>query len=189
MKKFISVLLAITLLMSVCLCLASCKNDDKTDASNEKVTELTEQDVRILIEDNLDCYFMFYVAPLSDNSYQGDDGYYETDGTYIKPYDELEKLVNDTYTKKTAQKLLEYPSSDSPLYKNVDNSIYFKPEVITPVDYDVIWDDTYTIDMAQISDTQYALTFTTYDFDSNDYVAVGDIVFEDGKWRFDDIIY
>lgn len=192
MKKLISLIMALVLVLSMCFCMTACKNDDSKndskDADTKNVTPLTEQDIRILMEKNLDCYFLFYVAPLNNTTQQNSDGYYGTDGSYMKTYDELVKLLNATYTKDKANELLNYPSSDMPLYKNVNNSIFVYPPVITPVDYDVIWDDTYTIDMEQISATEYALTLTTYDFDSNEYTAKGNIAFENGKWRFADVI-
>lgn len=193
MKKFISILLVLVLILSMSFCLASCKKNDTNDSSKvadtETVTPLTEQDIRILMEKNLDCYFLFYVAPLNHTTQQNSDGYYGTDDTYMKTYDELKELVETTYISEKATELLNYPSEDLVLYKNVDGLIFEYPAAIKPVEYNIIWDDTYTIDMEKVSDTEYALTFTTYDFDSNDYVTEGNIVFENGKWRFSDVIY
>lgn len=191
MKRYVSIVLVLVLVLSSCLCLSSCKKDD-TDIQSpkaENITPLTEQDIRILMEKNLDCYFLFYVAPLNKTTQRNSDGYYNTDGSYFKTYDELEDLVLATYTKEKATELLEYPTADAPLYKDVDNQIYVNPGAITPVEYDIIWDDTYTIDMKKISDTEYALTFTAYDFELNEYVTDSSIVCENGKWRFVDVIY
>ena len=201
MKRFLTLILALTIALSMCLFLTSCKNDDEktdtqaddtqvadTQAEDITVTELSEQDVRILMEKNLDCVFLLLVSPLNHTTQQNSDGYYCTDGSYMQTYDELKDLVEDTYTADKAKELLNHPASDSPLYKNYDNKIYVKPDVITPIDYEIVWEDDYTIDMEKISDTEYLLTFETYDVNSNNYVTNGRIVFENEKWRFDDLV-
>ncbi len=191
MKRLITLSLALILTFSMCLCLSSCKKDEKNGSSKNAntVTELTEQDIRLLMEKNLDCYFLFYVSPLTCTTQQNSDAYYGTDQSYFKTYDELKDLVETTYISEKATELLNYPSEDLVLYKNVDGLIFEYPAAIKPVEYNIIWDDSYTVEMEKKSDTKYALSFTTTDLDSKAYETDGEIVFENGKWRFADLIY
>lgn len=191
MKRFIAILLAITLVLSMSFCLVSCKKDNKSNTAEntDTIKELTEYDVRLLMEKNLDCYFLFYVSPLKCTTQQNSDAYYGTDGSYFKTYDELEELVRSTYTEDKATQLLNYPSEDLVLYKNVEGLIFEYPAAIKPVEYRVVWDDSYTIDMKKVSDTKYKLHFNTTDLDSKSYETDGEIVFENSEWRFSDLIY
>ncbi len=193
MKRFITLTLALVLSISMCLSLSSCKKDSNKGTQDSKnavtQTELTEQDVRILMEKNLDCYFLFYVSPIKCTTQQNSDGYYGTEQSYFKTYDELKDLVESTYTEKKATELLNYPSEDLTLYKNVDGLIFEYPASIKPVEYKVIWDDSYTVEMEKVSDKKYKLHFITTDLDSKSYETDGEIVFENGKWRFADLIY
>lgn len=191
MKRFVSLLLMFVVFASVCLCLTSCKKDEETvtTVKEETVAELSDQDIRILMEKNLDCYFLFYVAPLAHTTQQNSDGYYGTEKNYLQSYYELEKLVSNTYTNEKSYELLNFPDSSAPLYKNYDGEIFVNPDAITPVDYEIMWEDDYTIEMKKVSDTEYDLSFSTRDFELEPYSTNGKIVFENGNWRFADVIY
>lgn len=184
-------LLALILALMMCLSFTACK--DKENSQNTEAKPLTkaelEHEIRVLMEQNLDCYYMFYVAPLSHTAQQNSDGYYGTDGAYLADYSALESKVHSTYVSETAEKLLSYPTATAPLYKDVDDKIFVKPDVITPVEYNILWDDNYTVELLETSDTKCTFKLTTIDFDSNPYTTNGCATYVDGKWLLDDLVY
>lgn len=192
MKKTLALLLAILL----CFSLVSCKKkSDDQKISEEKPQSVTEAEIapeeitiRTLIEQNLDCYFLFYVSPLEHTDQQNSDAYYGTTENVFKSYEELEELVNSTYTKKKAKELLNFPTKEMPLYKDVDGKIFVYPAVIEPVEYDIIW-DTYSVEPKKVSDTEYTFTLKTVDINDKEYVTEGKIIKEDGNWLLTDLVY
>ena len=191
MKKTLALLLAILL----CFSLVSCKKkSDDQKISEEKPQSVTEAEIapeeitiRTLIEQNLDCYFLFYVSPLEHTDQQNSDAYYGTTENVFKSYEELEELVNSTYTKKKAKELLNFPTKEMPLYKD-DGKIFVYPAVIEPVEYDIIW-DTYSVEPKKVSDTEYTFTLKTVDINDKEYVTEGKIIKEDGDWLLTDLVY
>jgi len=183
MKKFCA--LALLLAMCVVMCACSCVADT-SDTTAPACDELT---IRKLMEQNLDCYFIYYVEPLSVTTQQNSDGYLGTDGSYMKTYSELENLVKTTYVKNTADKLLCYPTKETPLYKGVDNLIFAKPDVAEFKKYNIIWEDSYTIKIDSCTDTQCKFTLNTTDLDSKPYTTQGVAQVQDGKWLLADIIH
>ena len=189
-------ILAILLVVILSIALVSCKeepvshNDNPDGAKTE--TKALEEDmdiiIRTLIEQNLDCYFLFYVSPLEHTDQQNSDGYYGTSQNIFKSYDELEALVTSTYTKEKSEELLKYPTKEMPLYKEVEGLIFVYPSVIEPVEYDIIW-DSYDVKPTKVSDKEYTFTAKTVDLDGKEYETSGKVVKENDEWRLDDIVY
>ncbi|MBQ2944880.1 MAG: hypothetical protein IJD93_09390 [Ruminococcus sp.] len=190
MKK----LLALFLALMMCLSFTACKDKD-TDTGTDTVvashlsdSEL-ELELRFLIESNLDCYFLFYVAPLNHTTQQNSDGYYGTDGSFLSTYAALEDLVYSTYAKDKAEDLMNYPSEQEPLYKDSNGNIFVKPDVITPVDYNILWEDDYTITFTDRTDKNCSFVLNTVDLDGNAYETEGSAVIENNRWLLEDLIY
>lgn len=186
MKKLIALLSALIM----CFAFTACKNNPTNNTSDTPTAtvECTEQDIRTLMERNLDCYFMFYVSPLGHTTQQNSDGYFGVDEAYISDYASLKDMVYGTYTAATAERLLNHPSADTPLYKDVDGKIFMKDDVIDPVTYNIAWDD-YKVEITENSTEKCSFTLTTTDFDGKEYKADGIAVNENGTWLFETIIY
>lgn len=192
MKKILALALVILLSFS----LVSCKKESEVQKTSEtKAQAVADEEIppeeitiRTLLEQNLDCYFLFYVSPLEHTDQQNSDAYYGTTQSVFKSYEELEELVNSTYTKKKAKELLNYPSKEMPLYKNVEGLIFVYPAVIEPVEYDIIW-DTYSVEPTKVSDKEYTFTAKTVDLDGKEYVTEGKVVKENDEWRLADLVY
>lgn len=188
MKKIIALVLSLLL----CLSVTACKNnqDDSASPSQTAPTECTEQDVRILMEHNLDCYYLFYVSPLAQGGGTDSDGYTKADNSYFASYKELSDFVENTYTQeKSAYLLSSYPTKSNPLYIEKNGLVYIDLDAITPVEYNVIWDDSYTVEFTENSTTKCSFNLTTEDFEGKEYVASGSAVFENGKWLLEDIVH
>ena len=192
MKK----LLVLFLALMMCLSFSACKDKD-TDTNADTGTLVAsklsddelEQEIRFLIERNLDCYYLFYVAPLNHTNQQNLDGYYGTNGTFLEDYAALEDLVFSTYSKEKATELLKYPSEEKPLYKNSNGSIFVNPDAITPVEYNILWEDDYTITFTERTDEKCSFVLNTVDIDSNEYITNGSAVIENNSWLLSDLVY
>ena len=189
MKK----LLAILLILTLCLSLSACKNNDENPSDKAQTVaqiECTEHDIRLLMETNLDCYYLFYVAPLSEGGGTDSDGYTKAETSFFANYSELSDFVTKTYTKEKSDFLLyQYPSKENPLYIEKDGAIYVDLDAVDPDEYFIMWDDSYTIKFTENTTEKCSFTLTTTDFDGNEYVTDGSAVFENGKWLLTDIVY
>lgn len=187
MKKLIALLLAVALM----LCLGACNKVDTTQYSNitHAKQECSEQQIRQLIEKNLDCYFLFYVSPLGYSEEDSTDGYYKADTSYFDDYEALYSFVNDTYVAEKSQELLDYPNKETPLYKELAGELYINPDVVPPVDYQVMWDESYTVKFTSNSTSACSFEITTVDFDGNEYVTQGSAVNQNKHWYLTDFVY
>lgn len=188
MKKLIVLLLAITMM----LCFTACKDDTQTASGSDSVkavSECTETDVRTLIDKNADCYFLFYVSPLEIDGGTDSDGYSKAQTSFFASYSELCDFVNTTYVQEKADELLNYPSAETPLYIERNGSLYVNSDTVKLVDYDIIWDDTYTIEFLTNSTTECTFSLTTTDFDGEEYTTQGKAINENGEWLLSDMIY
>lgn len=190
MKRFLSIIL-VTLL---CISFSACKNENdsnNTDAMNNVAqSECSEQELRLLMESNLDCYYLFYVAPLTEGGGTDSDGYTKADTSFFATYKELCDFVNNTYAEKTASYLLNsYPSAENPLYIEKNSLVYVDLDAVEETEYEVMWDDSYTIEFIESSLSRCSFKLTTEDFDGDEYVADGSAVFENGKWLLEDMVY
>ena len=181
---------ALVALLALCITLCACSCvADTSDSADTKVGACTELTIRKLMEQNLDCYFLYYVEPLPVTTQRNSDGYLGTDGSIYKTFSEFENLIKTTYVKESADKLLNYPSKETPLYKGVQDSIFVKPDVAEFEKYDIIWDDSYTITIDSSTDTQCNFTLNTTDLDNKPYTTKGSAKVQNGKWLLADIIY
>ncbi len=187
MKKLIALLLSVLFVLS----LTACNKVDTTQYSNitQAQQECSELEIRQLVEKNLDCYFLFYVAPLNATGEKDENGYYEADTSYFENYEALYSFVNETYVAEKAQELLNYPSKDTPLYKEIDSKLCVNPDVVPPVNYEVMWDDSYTLKFTQNSTSACSFEITTTDFNGNKYVTHGSAVNQNNHWYLTDFVY
>ncbi len=191
MKKLLSLILILVLCLTFTACQTSQKTVDvsKLDNITEAQAECSELEIRQLIERNLDCYFLFYVAPLSSPDGEPDeDGYCKADTSYFQSYEELENLIYSTYTAEKAAEILSYPEKDKPLYKNVDGDIYVNEDVIKPKEYEILWDD-FDLELTESTKTQCNFNLYTTDFYSNEYNTDGFAVHQGDKWLLTYIIH
>ncbi|MBR2714662.1 MAG: hypothetical protein IKB73_00445 [Ruminococcus sp.] len=185
MKK----LLSLVLVVLFCFSFAACKSKDDSTATTKAQKSCTEQTIKQLMEKNLDCYYLFYVTPLSHTTQQNSDGYYGNDKSYLSTYEELENLVYGTYTDSTAKKLLSHPKSSTPLYKNSNGEIFINPDVIKPVEYNILWDENYLVTIDENTKSKCTFTLKTVDLDNKEYSTDGTAVYENGNWVFSEIVY
>ena len=185
MKK----LLTLMLCLLMCLSFTACKDKEKTKGAKD--TELTaqlEQEIRVLMEQNLDCYFVYFVSPITHTTQQNSDGYYGTDGAYFEDYNALKTLVESTYVSTKAEELLNYPSKETPLYKSVDGLIFTKPDVASFVKYNIIWEE-YSVEILESSDEKCTFKLKTVDLNGKEYTVDGAAAKENDKWLFEDIVH
>lgn len=191
MKKLIIFLLVAVMCVSFC----ACKKTPTQPANQTPTVPLeadavcSDQQIRLMMEKNLDCYFLFYVDPIQINGSIDSDKYGVADTSYLADYAALKNKVYDTYISSKAQDLLNYPDSITPLYKEKNGKLYVNPDAITKTQYDVIWDpDSYTVNILNNSTTACSFELITT-YEGEDYIAEGSAKFENGKWLLTDIIY
>ncbi|MBE6824382.1 MAG: hypothetical protein E7513_03440 [Ruminococcaceae bacterium] len=192
MKKLLALIL--TLLMCMTL-LTACKDEsytlniDNLSDITPADSECSELEIRQLMEKNLDCYYMFYVAPIAATDEELEKGYYKAETTFFEDYEDFYDFVTDTYIIEKARELLKYPDKDKPLYKDIDGTLCVNPKAANPTQYEVMWDDSYTVEFTDNSTTQCSFILTTTDFESNEYVARGNAVCQDDEWVLVDIVF
>ncbi len=186
MKRLLALMLTLALCFVMCAC--SCAGTS-TDPTKPEPVACNETTIRTLMEQNLDCYFIFYVEPLSHTTQQNSDGYYGAEKTYFADYNGLKNLVESTYIPQKASMLLNYPEKETPLYKNVEGNIFMKPDVAEFTDYKIIWDETYTVKITSNTESECKFTLNTTDFDQKPYTVNGTAVYQNNRWLLTDIIY
>ncbi len=179
-------------LVFICLsftCCSSC-GFSKTE------TLCTEQQVRQLMERNLDCYIAVFA--LSHLPHTGDEvtnGFYQVSTSYFNSYKELDDFVRSTYTKEKADELMNvYPENQGPLYKEI-NSMLCVNTKISPAqeNYSVTWNDDYKVEFLSNDKEKCTFKLTTTEVNSegveNPYVIEGSAVFEDGKYKLTEMYH
>lgn len=194
MKKIIAILLIVIM----CVCVVGCKDDQqqqtaKKSASNVQKattalenTKCSEQAILLLLESNLDCHAVFYVTPLTSTTQQNSDGYLGVDKNMMADYNTLSELVRNTYCKERAEELLNYPSKETPLYKNVGGDLFVKPDVVKFEQYNIFWENP-SVKIIKEDANKCEFEITT-EKDSQPYTVKSSAVYEDGKWLLTDII-
>lgn len=181
MKRILSLLMILVL----CISLGACKKDADTATQS---TQCSEQQLRALIERNIDCYYLFYVAPLNANGEADENGYAKASTVFLQDFDAMNEFLSSTYTKDKTQQLLNYPDKNKPLYKNVDGAIYVNSTVIKPQTYEVAWDE-FTVEFTKNKKTRCEFKLTAATFTGDAYVTTGSAVLEDKEWKLTDVIY
>jgi len=185
MKRFIALLMALTL----CFALCACKKNKEAEAPAPTNALCTQQELLTLIEQNADCYYFFYVSPLEHTDQQNSDGYMGVAEGPFDNYETLRNLVLSTYTKSCAETLLSYPSADAPLYKEAGGGFFVNPEVKGNPDYNLTWNNV-SVEITNSTQTECSFkTTTTSDDYTTVYTTSGKAVYEDGKWRLAQLIY
>lgn len=184
MKRF----LALFLMFVMCLSFSACQKNADNQSGDNTSAQCTEQELRMLIERNIDCYYLFYVAPLSTDGDADKDGYKKADTNFFENYDAMYEFLSSTYTSSRTKWLLKYPTTGKPLYKNVDGDIYVNADVIKKQTYEVAWDE-YDIEFTKNKKNNCEFTLTTGTFTGDAYVTTGSAVLEDGEWKLTDIVY
>lgn len=182
MKRILALIMIIILCVSLCACK---KETDNTVAEN---TECSQQQLRELINRNIDCYYLFFVAPLSTEGDADDDGYKKALTNFFENYDAMVEFVSSTYTSDYADELLNYPKKKAPLYKNIDGAIYVNEDVIEKQTYEVAWDE-YDIEFTKNTKDKCEFTLMPVTFTGDNYVTTGSAVYEDGQWKLTDMVY
>ncbi len=183
-------LIALIFILIITISFSACKKDPAPAQDTPSNEHCTQQDIRMLMERNLDCYYLFYVAPISEISFTDSDGYSKVNSTFFASYAELCEFVESTYTAEKAFYLLnEYPSAKEPLYFEKNSDFYVNLNVVEPVTYEIMWDDTYTIEFIDNSNEVCTFELSTTDFDGNPYTTSGKAVMQNGDWVLTDIIY
>lgn len=188
MKKILVFLLAVVMCLSFCACK---KNENPPQTGNtQTVAPCSDQQIRLLMEQNLNYYYLFYVDPLEITGSTDSDKYGVADTSYVADYNALKDMINSTYVSEKATQLLNYPSSDTPLYKEKNGKLYVNPGVATSVEYNVIWDpDVYEVKILSSSETECTFELVGETFDGESYKTSGSAVVQNGKWLLTDVIH
>ena len=177
--------LILTVLLSISLVACSCVTQADTQGAN--VAHCTENDIRALMERNLDCYTLYYISPAPVTTQQNSDGYLGVDKNFLSDYKTLSDLVTTTYTADKAAEILNYPSKETPLYKDVQGNLFVKPDLVEFNDYEWSFSE-YTVKIDSDKDNKCTFTLKTEE-GSQTYETTGTAVYENGKWLLTDIIH
>lgn len=165
----------------------------ETEAS---VSSVSEEELRTLMEQNLDC--MRYIFSLGTLAYSGDpvqgDSVYKVDDRF-STFAELEEYVRGVYCREEADRLLyNYPYEGEPLYFDVDGALCIDANRAGAKGYYVDWTD-FGLTINSADDTMCEFTVTGLMEEPAEepvyveYKADARAVCEDGKWVLEKMIY
>lgn len=149
-----------------------------------------------LIRDNYKVLQLFYTVGMSHKPEPYDnipeDGYYTAVSSEFSTAEELFELVERTFSKETAQRIITNPLGEGAVYSNRkignEKGLLGINMDFTPMDYDLIWEDP-EIRVDFISEEACIITITLKTLTGVVEVKSMHLdKYEDGLWRLENII-
>lgn len=167
------------------------KEENSEKNSKENIKEITEEEIRSLMKENLNCmYNIFVLSMLPSQGEAVEENIYQVDQNYFKDYESFENYIRSIYCEKTADMYLNnYPFEGVKKYENRDGMLYENFNYDGGKGYYVDWSD-YTVTIDSLSDTECEFTMVaTVQWPAEKpveepYEVKGKAVYENGKWLF-----
>lgn len=132
-----------------------------TELANEMMDAVTD-----LILDNYTVLRLYYTKGLNhkDEPYGNtpEDGYYTVDDEKYESLDQIEEIVDRTYTKECAEEIKTDPLGYGAIYKTRDNGTLGIIEGYTPMPYDKSWENA-KFEIDPVSDTECNISITVHE--------------------------
>ncbi len=159
-------------------------------------TELAEEmkDAAIqLISDNYKVLRLYYIRGLShkDEPYGNvpEDGYYTVNDETYTSIDQLEEIVDRTFTAEFAQNVKTDPLGYGAIYKTRPNGTLGIIAGFTPMDYDRSWENP-DFRIQPVSETACTIMITIHEKSGNAEVPVeGTMIKTEDGWRLTSILF
>lgn len=146
-----------------------------------------------LIYGNYTVLRLYYTKGLSheDEPYgnEPEDGYYTVASDDYSSIDQLNEIVDKTYTKDQANEIKTDPLGYGAIYKTRDNGTLGIIQNYTPMQYDRSWENP-KLEIEPLSDTECAITVTIHEKSDDSDVPLNAVMVksEDG-WRLTSVIF
>lgn len=146
-----------------------------------------------LILDNYTVLKLYYTKGLKhkDEPYGNapEDGYYTVDSEDYTSLDQIEEIVDRTYTAEFAETVKTNPLGYGAIYKTRDNGTLGIIENYTPMPYTYSWDNP-SFEIHPKSETECSIDITIHDKTDDSEVALNaEMVKTDAGWRLVSAIY
>lgn len=166
--------------------------DNGYKADKELVNEMFDAATK-LIYDNYTVLKLYYTKglPHKDEPYGNapEDGYYTVDSDEYTSIDQLEEIVDRTYTKEFAADVKKNPLGYGAIYKTRENGTLGIHENYTPMQYDRSWENP-NLEIDPVSDTECTITVTIHErADDSEVPVTSSMVKTDDGWRLSSIIF
>lgn len=140
------------------------------DLANEMMDAAPE-----LIKNNYYVLCLYYIEglPHKDEPYGNapEDGYYTVKSEEYTSLEQIESLVDKTYTKEAAEKIKTDPLGYGAIYKTRSNGTLGIISGYTPMPYTISWDSP-RFEPHPVSETECDLTITVHDSSDNSEVKI-----------------
>lgn len=166
--------------------------DQGYKADKELVNEMFDAATK-LIYDNYTVLKLYYTKglPHKDEPYGNapEDGYYTVDSDTYTSIDQIEEIVDRTYTKDFAENVKKNPLGYGAIYKTRDNGSLGIIENYTPMQYDRSWENP-NLEIDPVSDTECNITVTIHErADDSEVPVTASMTKTSDGWRLSSIIF
>ena len=160
---------------------------------DEELKEEMRDAATKLISTNYTVLRLYYIKGLShkDEPYGNtpEDGYYTVDSEDYTSLDQLEDIVDSTYTKDFAKTVKTDPLGYGPIYKTRTNGTLGIIANFTPMPYDRSWKNPDFV-IEPISDTECGIKVYIHEKSDDSQVEIQNtMVKTDDGWRLNSLIY
>lgn len=162
------------------------------DADRELTTEMFDAAGNLIL-DNYTVLKLYYTKGLKhkDEPYGNapEDGYYTVDSDDYTSLDQLEAIVDRTYTAEFAETVKTNPLGYGAVYKTRDNGTLGIIENYTPMPYTYSWDNP-DFEIRPKSETECDIKITIHDkTDDSEVKLDASMTKTDGGWRLVSVIF
>ena len=162
------------------------------EADRELANEMMDA-VQTLIYDNYTVLRLYYTKGLAhkDEPYGNtpEDGYYTVDDDKYTSLEQIEEIVDRTYTKECAADVKTDPLGYGAIYKTRDNGTLGIIAGYTPMQYDNSWENP-QFEITPESDTVCGISITIHSkADESEVPLEAEMIKTEGGWRLTSVIF
>lgn len=174
--------------------------DENNNFENDEfeVTYLSDEELRTLIEENIYCNMIYNLKNLptkEEIDYESEKYLYETDSEKFPDYASFESYIRSVYCKAEADRLLyDCPYEGMPMYTESDGKLCIDSRYLGSKGYYVDWTDfSFSINSSDNDRVSFTL-FGKAEYPSDEpvieeYSVSGAVVYENGSWRLEEMLY
>lgn len=171
--------------------------EEETTISDEVRKEM-EIEVNELFFHNSYCYMMVFgldSLPTVEIPDENSSEYlYQVDTSMFRDYADFEEYLRSVFVEETVDKLLKFPNEGQPKYVNKDGDLYLDIRLAEGKEDYVDWYN-YTLNIDYVDDKECGFTITAIKTipsenpTEEEYSVSGKIIWDDGKWYLEDMLY
>lgn len=160
---------------------------------DKELSEEMKDSAEKLLTRNYEVLKLYYTRglPHKDEPYgnEPEDGYYTVDSSEYTSIEQLEELVDSTYTKEQAETVKENSLGYGPIYKERDNGTLGIIANFTEMPYELIWEDP-KFSIHPESDELCGISLTLLRGEDGEETEIsGQMIKTDDGWRLQSVVF